>query len=155
MTTYDVFADLDLSRTRLVRHALDQPRLALRYPEAFAAFQQIQVAGKFGDARHLVSFVPDGGTAVRFVGAWDVRGSRPGHELTDDEVDRFAAAERRLGRTVTREHIRTVWRTATISCYDLSPVRRYDPLVGDLVVDWGPGARAWVQRADRRPKAVL
>ena len=41
MTTHDVFADLDLLRTRLVRHKLKQPRLAFRHPEAFAAFQEI------------------------------------------------------------------------------------------------------------------
>ena len=38
--------------------------------------------------------------------------------------------------------------------YELARDPRLDEYVGRLAVDWGQGARAWVQRADRQPKPV-
>ena len=155
MTTHDVFADLDLSRARLVRHKLEHPRRAFLHPDAFAAYQEGQRADRFGDARYLVSFVNGDGTTARFVGVWHVDGSEPGHAMDEETVERMAAAHHRLGQPLTREHVRTTWMSERITRYRLSRVDRYDDLVGDLVVEWGPGARAWVQRADGQPKWVL
>ena len=155
MTTHDLFSELNLASTLLVRHKLKVPQNALRYPDAFAAFQEVQKAGAFKDARAILSFVPTERTHVRFVGAWAVDGSEPGHAVSDAEIERLAAAERKLGEALTREHIRTVWRTSKMTRYRLSPISQYDDFIGDVVVDWGPGARAWVQWADRQPKDLV
>lgn len=155
MTTHDVFPDLDPSRTRLLRHKLEHPLRALLYPEAFAAYQEVQKPRAFGNAKYVLAFVPDRGTAVRFVGAWAVEGERPGRLMDGALVERVRAAHLKLGEEATRAHIRDAWLTDDRAHYSLSKLTEYDDLVGALVVDWGPGARAWVQRADRQPKRVL
>jgi hypothetical protein len=38
--------------------------------------------------------------------------------------------------------------------YDLTPVESYNDLVGKLFIDWGPGYRAWIQRADKQNKRI-
>ena len=39
--------------------------------------------------------------------------------------------------------------------YDLELDSRLKELIGRLVIDWGPGERAWVQYADRQDKEIL
>jgi len=43
------------------------------------------------------------------------------------------------------------------SCYiyDLSLETRFSDLIGKLLVDWGPGERAWIQRADKQDKPIV
>jgi hypothetical protein len=38
--------------------------------------------------------------------------------------------------------------------YDLTLVEPLRDLIGRLLIEWGPGARAWVQRADRKDKPI-
>ena len=38
--------------------------------------------------------------------------------------------------------------------YDLTLEQRLGDLVGKLLLDWGPGDRAWIQRADRQNKPI-
>lgn len=39
--------------------------------------------------------------------------------------------------------------------YNLELDTRVDDLIGRLLIDWGPGDRAWIQRADRQNKTVI
>ncbi|HDP70175.1 MAG TPA: GIY-YIG nuclease family protein [Actinobacteria bacterium] len=43
------------------------------------------------------------------------------------------------------------------SCYiyDISPEPRLSDLIGKLLVDWGLGERAWIQRADKQDKQIV
>lgn len=43
----------------------------------------------------------------------------------------------------------------TCDTYDLGPDERLSDLAGRLVVDWGGGERAWIQRADRQNKEIV
>jgi len=43
----------------------------------------------------------------------------------------------------------------TADVYDLSLDERLSDLSGRLVIEWGPGGRAWIQRADNQDKVVL
>ncbi|MGD0773049.1 MAG: GIY-YIG nuclease family protein [Candidatus Solibacter sp.] len=38
--------------------------------------------------------------------------------------------------------------------YDLTIDERFSDFIGKLVIDWGPGTRAWVQRADKQDKPI-
>lgn len=38
--------------------------------------------------------------------------------------------------------------------YDLTLEQRFADLVGKLLLDWGPGDRAWIQRADQQDKRI-
>lgn len=46
-------------------------------------------------------------------------------------------------------------RAGTCDVYDLILDHRMQDLIGRLIIDWGPGERAWVQYADRHDKPVL
>lgn len=46
-------------------------------------------------------------------------------------------------------------RAGTCDIYDLTLDDRMQDLIGRLIIDWGPGERAWVQYADRRNKPIL
>jgi hypothetical protein len=39
--------------------------------------------------------------------------------------------------------------------YALSPLEPLSGYIGRLTVDWGPGMRSWIQRADRQPKPIV
>jgi hypothetical protein len=39
--------------------------------------------------------------------------------------------------------------------YALQPLEALSGYVGRLTVDWGPGMRSWIQRADRQPKVIV
>ena len=43
----------------------------------------------------------------------------------------------------------------TCDIYDLDLQPHLADLIGKLIIDWGPGGRAWIQRADRQNKNVL
>lgn len=38
--------------------------------------------------------------------------------------------------------------------YELAPEPRLDDLIGSLLIEWGPGERAWIQRADQQDKQI-
>lgn len=39
--------------------------------------------------------------------------------------------------------------------YDLTLQSTYADLIGNLYIDWGPGMRAWIQRADKKNKPII
>jgi hypothetical protein len=43
----------------------------------------------------------------------------------------------------------------TCHIYELVLEPRLDNLIGKLYIDWGPGKRAWIQRADRQNKRII
>jgi hypothetical protein len=42
----------------------------------------------------------------------------------------------------------------TCHLYDLTLVEHLKDLVGRLLIDWGPGDRSWIQRADQQDKRI-
>ncbi len=52
-------------------------------------------------------------------------------------------------------HVVGVDAAGTCDLYELTPDERLNDLAGRLVIEWGDGERAWIQRADNRDKVVL
>ena len=46
-------------------------------------------------------------------------------------------------------------RAGTCDVYDPRLQRHLSDLIGRLLIDWGPGGRAWIQRADHQDKPIL
>ncbi len=47
-----------------------------------------------------------------------------------------------------------VWGEIEYDQYALKPLEALSGYIGRLTVDWGPGMRSWIQRADRQPKPI-
>lgn len=139
-------ARFDPAETRLLRHKdrnhhREVYDAALAGDLTFERYQETQgnpkVIQQVGTARYLASFVADPmSKETVFVGLWERVGER-------------AAA----------------WPSSALpASMPVGPeamafeTRRLDALSeyrGRLVIDWGDGERAWVQRADRQDKAIL
>jgi hypothetical protein len=59
-----------------------------------------------------------------------------------------------LEKDTPTPHADGVDKAGSCDVYDLTPQDAMKDLVGKLLIDWGPGKRAWIQRADRRDKPV-
>lgn len=59
-----------------------------------------------------------------------------------------------LKKDTPMPHMDGVDRAGTCDCYSLALDASLSDLVGRIVIDWGPGDRAWVQRADRQDKII-
>jgi len=142
-------AGIDPARVRLVRHqergasGLTPYDLWVKSPallDRYQAKQSPSTRAKFGwQTEGLVwaSFVvtPDGSTL--FVGLYDVDYAGP---LAVSETHEITLQPETAETTVQ---------------YVLQPKPELSELSGRLFVDWGDGARAWVQRADRQDKPVI
>ena len=138
-------ASLNPARVRLVRHT-DNKR-GSRYPSLYAArnadpglfeaYQRIQANHRFDVGDYVASFVvsppPDRNTI--FVGLYAVTGE---HQCP------YGMRNPYWGSDVSGMY----W-------YDLERDERLATYRDRLVIDWGPGFRAWCQRADQQDKPIL
>lgn len=128
---------------RLLRHVEQRARrrvfdAAVNRDRRFDAYQESQstpvVIRAFEAARYLASFVvdPDSGDVV-FAGVWQVldRSKEPAENpfVSDGAMTGIRFRTRR--------------------------VEAFEKYRGKLVIEWGPAARAWVQRAERQDKPVI
>ncbi|MEX3777687.1 GIY-YIG nuclease family protein [Pseudomonas sp. MYb118] len=145
MVTFNFFLSskgLDLSRVRLVRHQ-DQRAERGKTPYdlwvaddgRFEQYQAIQNRDVFGNAGWVASFVATPLNETLFVGLYRVVGQSLVPAETRDPV---------TGEDVSG----LLW-------YDMQPDDSLDDYKGRLVIEWGPGLRSWVQRADNQDKKVL
>ena len=142
-------AGFDPGEVRLIRHQDGRAspgrspyELWRNAPEAFMAYQSSQGVDaasrkKFG-APHWAVFVADPFGDTLFVGLFAAAYRGP---LEHDRPTPHVAGETDPA--------------GSLGIYDLEPDDRLADLAGRLVIDWGPGERAWVQYADRQDKAVL
>lgn len=140
-------AGFDLKGVRLLRHKdnrADKGRTPYELwrddrPQ-FDRYQATQAVGHAAnlDARHWVSFVGTPDDETLFVGIYEVKGRR----LLDRDTPKPQAPGE-------------VDRAGTCHIYELTPEPRLSDLMGKMLIDWGAGARAWIQRADRQNKPVV
>ncbi|KYG08574.1 hypothetical protein BE21_22915 [Sorangium cellulosum] len=109
----------------------------MRNDEAFREYQEMQgstqVVSQFRAAKHLAGFVVDPTTKQTvFMGVWDLLGERP------PTVDPFG----------------TPLRPGTVA-FETRSRSEFDRYRGRLVIGWGDGERAWVQRADLQDKPII
>ncbi len=62
--------------------------------------------------------------------------------------------KRLLDQDQPRPHTEGVDAAGTCHRYELALDDRLSDLVGRMIIDWGPGERAWVQRADQQNKEI-
>ena len=137
---------LDLSDVRLLRHKersapgrspydlwRDNPPLF----EAYQARQGVTQRSNFGDAHFWASFVVTPTDETLFAGI---------HHITGRELLTVDAP------MIQRDEINPA---GSCDTYAATRTELLADLIGRLVVDWGTGTRAWIQRADKQDKVVL
>lgn len=137
---------LSLADIRLLRHK--DPRAAKgrtpyelwrdHRPE-FDLYQAVQALRNEGKLRapYWASFVGTPADETLFIGLYSNRGAKL------------------LDKDIPKPHMDGVDRAGTCHVYDLALLEPLSDLRGRLVVDWGSGDRAWVQRADNQDKPVV
>jgi len=132
-------AGIDLARARLVRHQDNRaPTGRTPYDLWIAAdgrlesYQRIQSKDRFKGADWIIAFVATPLDEALFVGSYRVRGIGKVPPGTSDPVG---------GHDVTG-----------LFLYDLEPDQALQEYVGRIIIDWGMGFRAWVQRPDSQDK---
>lgn len=137
---------LDPTEVRLLRHK-DRRAARGRGPyelwrdarsgfDAYQSTQSIENETKL-KAPFWASFVVTPRQEVLFVGIFEVGGRK----LLDHDVP--------------APHMDGIEAAGTCHQYELRLDERLQNLIGRLVIDWGAGDRAWIQRADRQNKPVL
>lgn len=139
-------AGLRLDDIRLVRHK--EPAKPGHTPyelwrdnrplfEKYQARQSTDFRAGFGTAGYWASFVVTPEKETLFAGLYQVAGRE---ELAIDSPSFHRASVDLAG---------------TCDDYRTTLTQHLGDLVGRMVIDWGPGFRAWIQRADRQDKTVL
>ncbi|MDE3104418.1 MAG: GIY-YIG nuclease family protein, partial [Acidobacteriota bacterium] len=110
----------------------DSPEKLVRYQ----SWQAIKGRQKFSRARYWAAFVatPDGRTM--FVGMY------------------VAKYKSKLEKDSLHQHKNEVQLAGSCDVYDLEEDEQFKHLAGKLFVEWGEGARAWVQHAEKRNKFI-
>lgn len=153
LTAYDILNKygIDPTEVRFVRHVNKEIPILETFRtnrKRFDAYQGFQDPKRFGDSKHIAVFAPLEGRAALFLGLWDVVGCKINSELTGTDlspIDEFNFPQDWKGKIV--------W-------YDLKHNQTMSDLSERLVIDWGLGTKAWVQRSDksileiRRPNSI-
>ena len=138
-------AGIEPAQVRLVRHRDPnvQPAVfaaAMRGDPSFDEYQEHQgtdqVIAQFRAATYLAAFVvePLTGETV-FVGIWERLGDRPGPQ--------------------PRVPLRLLGTHSTAVVFETRRAPALSEYRGRIVIEWGSGARVWVQRADQQDKAIV
>jgi len=138
-------AGLRLADVRLLRHK-DKRATKGRTPyelwrdnrQQFDLYQSIQNIDNREKirARYWASFIVTPNNETMFVGVYSVK---------------YLGL---LEQDTPKPHMDGLDKAGSCDLYDLSLENVIDGLVGKLFIDWGPGERAWIQRADRQNKLV-
>jgi hypothetical protein len=122
--------------TKLVRHQDRRyPVPELRRHGWLELYQSYQSKPRFHAAKQIVSFYGLHGTRAGFYGVYKVLGCRP-------------AAE---GSTIASCDWSLVWKRESKFFYDLQHDPRFEEFRDRLIIDWGRGALAWVQKLENKP----
>lgn len=136
------YEGLDVSGVRLVRHQYARnPRRPTPYmlwqvgDGRLELYQRIQRRKVFQPGDRLASFVVTPMNQTLFIGLYVVEGLGTAPAGLIDPI---------VGHDVGGLHL-----------YEIRPTNLLDEYSGHLIIDWGPGHRSWVQRADRQEKPIL
>ena len=130
MKLQELVKDIDLSKTKLVRHNLSNDIVAHNYSHGYLdIYQSIQTLRRFRGSEYILSFLGIEGTESKFQGCYRLTGtylfelSRLPSNFTP-EAD--MSAERHVFWQMEKTHI-------------------LSDLIDRLVIDWGKGAINWCQ----------
>ncbi len=110
-----------------------------QHPQEFDEYQSIQGVDNRAKltAPYWASFLGTPGDETLFVGVYSVKNRRL------------------LEQDTPRPHMDGVDRADTCDVYDLTLQQALGDLIGKLLIDWGRGQRAWIQRPERQDKRVI
>ncbi len=138
---------LDPKDVRLIRHkdrgsspGRSPYELWRNEPDAFNDYQSSQRISKrkIFSAPYWAVFIADGFNDTMFVGLY------------------AASYQGLLKHDRPRPHkIGEIDLAGSCDIYELNLDERLQDLIGRLIIDWGPGERAWIQHANRQDKPVL
>jgi hypothetical protein len=139
-------AGLPLAEVRLLRHK-DNRAAKGRNPyelwrddrpkfDLYQATQNLRNESKLR-APYWASFVGTPSGETLFVGLFSVRNRRL------------------LEQDTPMPQMDGVDKAGTCHIYDLALEPQLSDLIGRLLIDWGPGDRAWIQRADQQDKRII
>jgi hypothetical protein len=138
-------ADFRLADVRLLRHK-DKRAAKGRTPyelwrddrQRFDLYQATQSLGNRNRLRapYWASFVGTPSGETLFVGVYGVKN------------------QRLLEQDTSMPHMDSVDVAGSCDVYDLTLEQKLDDLIGKLLIDWGAGDRAWIQRADQQDKRI-
>jgi hypothetical protein len=139
-------ADFDLADIRLLRHKDNRSEMG-RTPyelwrddrQRFEIYQATQGIGNRNKLRtpYWASFVGTPNNETLFVGIYDVKNRML--------LEKDTPMPHRDGMDVA----------GSCDIYELTLDKKLSDLVGRLLIDWGLGDRAWIQRADRQDKRII
>lgn len=139
-------ASIPLADVRLLRH---KDRRAAKgrspyelwrdYPRQFELYQSTHSIEKRAklNAPYWASFVGTLSDETMFVGIYSVKNRRL------------------LERDTPMPHMDGVDQAGSCDTYDVLLDQALSDMIGRLIIDWGPGDRAWIQRADQQNKPIL
>jgi hypothetical protein len=122
------------AKTRIVRHKANRVDLYAIYRTdklKFLEYQNQQRRNVFDDVEYIVSFIGEEGTLSRFIGVFKIINSKDLKTLrksVDDGQYQYY--------------------------YKMNEVEGFDDLKERVIIDWGQGARSWVQRIETNKKIV-
>lgn len=139
-------AGFDLGDVRLLRHK-DNRAARGRTPyelwrddrEKFDIYQSVHGIRNVNKLRvaYWASFIGTPADETLFVGIYSVQGRKL------------------LEQDTPMPHRDDIDKAGTCHVYDLLLELRLSDLIGRLLIEWGPGDRAWVQRADKQNKQII
>jgi len=122
--------------TKLLRHQdHNYPVQELRRHDWLELYQSYQSKPRFHGVQQIVSFYGMSGTRAGFYGVYEVLGYR-------------AASDGSTPASCEWSHL---WSRDARFFYDLKRDRRFDDLRNRLIIDWGQGALAWIQKLGNKP----
>src|SRR6476660_2288053 len=124
----------DAITTKMDRHQDNQgyEMVDLRRDGWFERYQCLQKRPRFDKCEQLVSFIGDGGSRARLYSVYKVLNTRPASEELVPANAPFKDEQYQY-------------------YYELEKLSAFDDLQDRVVIDWGPGAIAWVQKLTNKP----
>ncbi len=129
MKLQKLLIDIDLSRTKLVRHNISNDTIAHNYPLGYIEiYQRIQPENKFKNTDYVLSFLGDEGTKGKYLGCYKLNGFEP-YKTELLPIDFYLGSE-----TFSNCVMWNMERTDILSDW-----------IDRLVIDWGKGTINWCQ----------
>lgn len=131
-------AGLDLERTKLIRHSLNDKEFKACFDAGFThEYTQLQKKGFAKEFDHIITFISDIGTSAKLEGCYKVQGERP----------------------VSTEYIPAGYPAPDMFTHDISQfllerTELLKDLAGRLIIEWGRSTISWHQKATNE-KPVL
>ena len=132
MILQQLLSDIDLTKTKLVRHNISNDYVAHSYSHGYLdIYQSIQTPKRFKDCEHIISFLGIEGTEGRFLGCYKIVDTVP---LNPAELPQDFLLEDYVSGDV---HV--FWK--------MEKLDMLSEMVDRLTIDWGKSTLSWCQKA--------